>query len=540
MAKRKKIIFCIIILNIILNIVIVFFLKNNKETLIGKPIITEFYINEEMKREVNDLYPKEGKAIINGQEKHIDVNTKYIKMNIIDDYYVLYETKVSDYRKEEYYKKISIVDTTAPRISFKGTEVMYVQKNSVYEEPGFEAIDNYDGDVTEKVKVKGDVDTSKEGSYTISYIVNDQRGNQSSRKRTVIVKEEVENVEKIEDKKWDPEKYDNTVVYMKIQEDQLLIKGYIKEKAKSYKILIEGEEKKSFQMKENGNYYEGKIPLEKLKKGKYTFYIKTKQKQKLKIKLPDLERVVRFKIKDKLITFSYQNDYIDMKIEPFSYLYDIVIDPGHGGFDTGAIVNEKIEKNINLEQSLYEKRRFEDHGYKVKLIREDDNYGKMLGNESWQPIQKRAYTLGYYGVVSRFVYSNHHNSMANDTYMGWEVLVPATLTYEDLLLEHQIIENWNEIYPLSENHIRMYARNYDTGGVYNKINGQIYEFKDYYAVNRIPLSLFGVKAVIFEGSYMSNEKDFNWYYIDQNYKKLSEMKIKTYIEALGGTYKPLE
>ncbi|MFI3329314.1 MAG: N-acetylmuramoyl-L-alanine amidase [bacterium] len=50
----------------------------------------------------------------------------------------------------------------------------------------------------------------------------------------------------------------------------------------------------------------------------------------------------------------------------------IYIDPGHGGYDGGAVVNEIEEADINLEISLQLKSILEDNGYTVLLTRETD------------------------------------------------------------------------------------------------------------------------------------------------------------------------
>lgn len=52
----------------------------------------------------------------------------------------------------------------------------------------------------------------------------------------------------------------------------------------------------------------------------------------------------------------------------------ILIDPGHGGLDGGAVSkNGTIEKGINLEISKKLKTELEDEGYKVYLTRENDS-----------------------------------------------------------------------------------------------------------------------------------------------------------------------
>ncbi|MGD6888226.1 M4 family metallopeptidase [Bacillus mobilis] len=57
------------------------------------------------------------------------------------------------------------------------------------------AIDKEDGDLTSKVKVDGEVDTSKAGTYVLTYTVTDSKGHEVTVKQTVTVKvrEEVKN-----------------------------------------------------------------------------------------------------------------------------------------------------------------------------------------------------------------------------------------------------------------------------------------------------------------------------------------------------------
>ncbi|PGU48587.1 M4 family metallopeptidase [Bacillus cereus] len=57
------------------------------------------------------------------------------------------------------------------------------------------AIDKEDGDLTSKVKVNGEVNTSKAGTYVLTYIVKDSKGHEATAKQAVTVKvrEEVKN-----------------------------------------------------------------------------------------------------------------------------------------------------------------------------------------------------------------------------------------------------------------------------------------------------------------------------------------------------------
>lgn len=85
------------------------------------------------------------------------------------------------------YRTVKVNDTIAPTLELNGDEVVYVVENTNYEEPGYQAIDNNDGNITKKVKVTNNVDTKKIGTYHITYQVKDQANNKVEKKRTVIV-----------------------------------------------------------------------------------------------------------------------------------------------------------------------------------------------------------------------------------------------------------------------------------------------------------------------------------------------------------------
>ena len=249
-------------------------------------------------------------------------------------------------------------------------------------------------------------------------------------------------------------------------------------------------------------------------------------------------RIQRAHINDKLVTMDYSKGNVNIIIEDFEYLYDIVIDPGHGGSDYGATNGKYIEKKLNLEISQYEKQRYEQMGLKVLLLREDnETYGIKMGDENLEDVERKGYAVGYYGTVSKIVYSNHHNSSGNTSSAGWEILVPAQATYEDLKVEHIIAQNWENTYTKIINpYYRFYTKDYETATPNNKYNGEIYNFEDYYAVIRIPNKIYNVKNVIFEGAYVNNVSDMKYYYDNGNWKNLSEIKIKAMVESIGIEY----
>ena len=64
-------------------------------------------------------------------------------------------------------------DTTPPTISLTGAAEINVALGGDFDDPGATADDNQDGDISAFLVVNGEVDTSKAGTYTITYNVKD-------------------------------------------------------------------------------------------------------------------------------------------------------------------------------------------------------------------------------------------------------------------------------------------------------------------------------------------------------------------------------
>ena len=84
-------------------------------------------------------------------------------------------------------KPTNVVDTTAPVITLVGTAVVTVEAGSEYADAGANARDSVDGDLSGKIKVSGEVDTSEVGSYTVSYTVKDGVGNEAEEVTRLVV-----------------------------------------------------------------------------------------------------------------------------------------------------------------------------------------------------------------------------------------------------------------------------------------------------------------------------------------------------------------
>ena len=76
-------------------------------------------------------------------------------------------------------------DTTPPIITLKGNATVTITQGTTYTDAGATAKDNVDGTV--QVVTTGSVDSSKVGTYTITYTTTDKAGNRATKKRTVKV-----------------------------------------------------------------------------------------------------------------------------------------------------------------------------------------------------------------------------------------------------------------------------------------------------------------------------------------------------------------
>lgn len=78
-------------------------------------------------------------------------------------------------------------DPEPPVLSLNGSKYIILQLGQQYEELGYVAADNCDGDITGKVNVSGSVNADKPGVYTLKYSVKDTYGNTASASRKITV-----------------------------------------------------------------------------------------------------------------------------------------------------------------------------------------------------------------------------------------------------------------------------------------------------------------------------------------------------------------
>lgn len=104
-----------------------------------------------------------------------------------EDSITLYVTDTSGNSTSKKIQIVRLKDTTAPTIKLSGSANFFLMIGQDFNDPGFKATDNIDGDITLKVEVSGADDIIDTGNHTITYTVTDSSGNTASVSRNVFV-----------------------------------------------------------------------------------------------------------------------------------------------------------------------------------------------------------------------------------------------------------------------------------------------------------------------------------------------------------------
>lgn len=207
---KKKIIRIIEIVAVILVVFLIFFFGFYYPNKIFKD-------NEETFAAAGERYYQVNRNFIPSEEGRVMTVTlsTLVQENYLDDLLIPYSNKVCDVNdstvkavlkdgKYEYYtylkcgKYESDTDHEGPVITLNGDTEQKVSRGSEYTDPGIKSVvDNTDGEMNvDDVTVKGEVDTSKVGTYKITYRIRDSLDNNTTVTRTVKVEERLSTVVK--------------------------------------------------------------------------------------------------------------------------------------------------------------------------------------------------------------------------------------------------------------------------------------------------------------------------------------------------------
>ena len=118
-------------------------------------------------------------------------------------YQVIYTLDNAD---KQAVRTVEVIDGKAPDLRLKGDAQLKLFIGDQYEEPGYSAYDNCDGDISDRVHTDSRVDFNQAGTYEIIYTVSDSHGNETSLSRSVQILENPLNV-KLE---YNHDLFDNT------------------------------------------------------------------------------------------------------------------------------------------------------------------------------------------------------------------------------------------------------------------------------------------------------------------------------------------
>lgn len=178
-----------LILTLIIAIIVLILLKIVN---VAKADAEFFLVGEgNVNLEVGNEYQENGfSAKCNQKEVNDKVEViSNIDTDVVGDYEILYNLKI-DYLgiNQTLSRQVSIIDTTKPDLIINSKKEKTIYIGDKYSEPTYTAIDNYDGDITNKVKVQSNLNLKKVGTYEIAYSVSDSSGNEAADKIIIHVK----------------------------------------------------------------------------------------------------------------------------------------------------------------------------------------------------------------------------------------------------------------------------------------------------------------------------------------------------------------
>ena len=157
----------------------------------------------------------------------------------------------------------------------------------------------------------------------------------------------------------------------------------------------------------SGNQLNTGIYIDEFANGKYYIKVKVVMNNSNKPKLYTLKNASSYPAIDyytvtkegrnreaKVFFTTYTNfakrkfDCLEMQIKDTTLpaeVYDIVLDAGHGGTDSGVSTGGYLEKNIMLDYAKALKASIESHGLKVKLTRDDQNSDTYTESNMYDP-----------------------------------------------------------------------------------------------------------------------------------------------------------
>lgn len=352
-------------------------------------------------------------------------------------------------------------------------------------------------------------------------------------------------------------------------------------KEKTYDITTSIEDTKI--IFNTSEYLNEGIYLDNIEKGKYYMFIKVtyendddtaKNKEINKYYIlnngtsyKDLTYYTLSKYNKKII-INTDNDYstigLTIKENKDDNIYDITIDPGHGGMDSGAVVDKKEEKDYTMAISTKIKNNLEKNGIKVKMTHTENQLTK---NDYFDEYNKNGRAVIPNEVKSKYTFSIHINQNNSSKASGIEVYTPDNINYEFAKsLADNLSKNTSFNYSNAKKYKMyngVYTHTFSQNEISNSLEG--YKKKDYKPYNITKTSNYlyiiretggymtgayvdnsnpekvgtnpyynsniGNESYLLELGYLSNKNDQS--ILDKEEDKIAEVIANTIIEELS-------
>lgn len=139
------------------------------------------------------------------------------------------------------------------------------------------------------------------------------------------------------------------------------------------------------------------------------------------------------------ISLNYNNSYqtlmFNITKNNDKEIYDLVIDPGHGGIDAGATTKNYTESEIVMQVSSYLKEELEKNNLKVKLTRTENS---LNDDEYFEEYNEHGRAVIPNEVHAKYLISIHANSSDSSQVNGVELYTASNIDYT---LAENIISN---------------------------------------------------------------------------------------------------
>lgn len=262
------------------------------------------------------------------------------------------------------------------------------------------------------------------------------------------------------------------------------------------------------------------------------------------------------------ITVSTDGEYgtlsIDVSKNTDKDIFDIVIDPGHGGMDSGAVKNGTYEADLAMKIALDLQKKFQKNGFTVKLTYED---GQLSKNEKLNDYGLHGRAVIPFEVKAKYLFSIHLNSNVSSKVHGIELYTPQNINYDfvkslvsNITTDKNIVCSTNRINKVFDG---IYTRTFNQNDIESSKKGFIdkgmkpYDVtgnSNYYYMIRETGGIVtgayvddrnekiqgnpyfdsnvGVEAYLFELAYLTNDSDLN--YIINNISKYTSPIVDTF------------